>query len=128
MIQEILGHSSIKITMDTYSHVIPGMQEEAAERLQRLLFGSTPVTLPSEGENAEKNARADKKNPLFAEELEASSAGLESTTFRFVVRLHVFPSVHYGLRFVLSKPLLQTLRFSPFADVGPGNCQTSCQD
>jgi hypothetical protein len=41
--------------MDTYSHVIPGMQEEAAGRLQRLLFGSTPVALPSEEEYAEKN-------------------------------------------------------------------------
>ena len=57
VIQEILGHSSIKTTMDPYSHVIPGMQEEAAERLQRLLFGPTPVTLPSEEENAEKNGR-----------------------------------------------------------------------
>jgi integrase len=57
VIQEILGHSSIKTTMDTYSHLILGMQEEAAERLQRLLFGSTPVALPSEGENAEKNGR-----------------------------------------------------------------------
>jgi hypothetical protein len=43
--------------MDTYSHVIPGMQEEAAGRLQRLLFGSTPVTLPSEEENVEKNGK-----------------------------------------------------------------------
>jgi len=58
VIQEILGHSSIKTTMDTYSHVIPGMQEEAAERLQRLLFDSTPVTLPSEAENVEKNERS----------------------------------------------------------------------
>jgi hypothetical protein len=43
--------------MDTYSHVIPGMQEEAAERLQWLLFGSAPVALPSEGESAEENGR-----------------------------------------------------------------------
>ena len=57
VIQEILGHSSIKTTMDTYSHVIPGMQEEATERLQQLLFGSAPVTLPSKGENAEKNGK-----------------------------------------------------------------------
>ena len=55
VVQEILGHSSIKTTMDTYSHVIPGMQEEAAGRLQRLLFGPTPVTLPSDDENASQN-------------------------------------------------------------------------
>jgi hypothetical protein len=55
--QEILGHSSVKTTMDTYSHVIPGMQEEAAERVQRLLFGSIPVMLLSEEENPEKNGR-----------------------------------------------------------------------
>jgi integrase len=61
VIQETLGHSSIKTTMDTYSHVIPGMQEEAADRLQRLLFGSTPVTLPSERENAEKNGRGEQE-------------------------------------------------------------------
>jgi integrase len=55
VVQEILGHSPIKTTMDTYSHVIPGMQEEAAERLQRLLSGPTPVTLPSDTGNAETN-------------------------------------------------------------------------
>ena len=55
VVQEILGHSSTKTTMDTYSHVIPGMQEEAAGRLQRLLFGPTPVTFPSDDENASRN-------------------------------------------------------------------------
>jgi len=57
VVQEILGHSSIKTTMDTYSHVIPGMQEEAAGRLQRLLFDPTPVTFPSVDENASRNYR-----------------------------------------------------------------------
>src|SRR5215203_3405765 len=41
--------------MDTYSHVIPGVQEEAAGRLQRLLFSPTPVALPSDDENASRN-------------------------------------------------------------------------
>ena len=34
---ERLGHSSIGITMDLYSHILPGMQEEAAERVDNAL-------------------------------------------------------------------------------------------
>ena len=30
IVSERLGHSKVAITLDTYSHVIPGMQEEAA--------------------------------------------------------------------------------------------------
>ena len=37
VVSERLGHSNIAITMDTYSHVIPGLQEEAAQLLDRLL-------------------------------------------------------------------------------------------
>ena len=32
VVQERLGHSSISITLDIYSHAIPAMQEDAAER------------------------------------------------------------------------------------------------
>ena len=32
IVSERLGHSSIKITLDTYSHVLPGLQEAAAQR------------------------------------------------------------------------------------------------
>jgi integrase len=32
-VQEILGHSQISITMDVYSHVLPGMQQDAMSRL-----------------------------------------------------------------------------------------------
>ncbi len=35
--QEILGHSLISITMDIYSHVLPTMQKEAMEKLNRAL-------------------------------------------------------------------------------------------
>jgi integrase len=42
VVQERLGHSQISITMDTYSHVFPAMQEEAAIKLDELL---TPVAL-----------------------------------------------------------------------------------
>jgi integrase len=31
--QERLGHSSVGITLDLYSHVLPGMQEDAAAKV-----------------------------------------------------------------------------------------------
>ncbi len=34
IVQERLGHSSISITLDIYSHVVPGMQAEAARRFE----------------------------------------------------------------------------------------------
>ena len=32
-----LGHSTIRITADTYAHVTPAMQQSAADRLDRIL-------------------------------------------------------------------------------------------
>jgi len=37
VVQERLGHSSIRVTLDTYSHVIGGLQEAAAQRFDDLL-------------------------------------------------------------------------------------------
>jgi integrase len=37
VVQERLGHSTIAVTMDTYSHVMPGMQRDAANRLDGVL-------------------------------------------------------------------------------------------
>jgi integrase len=34
VVQERLGHSQISLTLDTYSHVLPNMQEEAAEKIE----------------------------------------------------------------------------------------------
>lgn len=39
IVQERIGHGSIKITMDTYSHVLPDMQNVAVEALQALFSG-----------------------------------------------------------------------------------------
>jgi len=33
VVQEILGHSTINITMDTYSHVLPNIQRDAMGRM-----------------------------------------------------------------------------------------------
>jgi integrase len=37
VIQERLGHSQISLTLDTYSHVIPSLQTEAAEQFESIL-------------------------------------------------------------------------------------------
>lgn len=39
VVSERLGHANIAITLDTYSHVIPALQEEAADKVAALVFG-----------------------------------------------------------------------------------------
>jgi integrase len=39
VVAERLGHSSTKLTLDIYSHIAPGMQCEAANGLDQLLYG-----------------------------------------------------------------------------------------
>jgi len=34
---ETLGHSQINLTLDTYSHVLPVLQEDAAAKLDEIL-------------------------------------------------------------------------------------------
>ena len=49
VVSERLGHSTVSITLDTYSHVLPGLQAAAAERLAATL-GAVPgqaAELPS---------------------------------------------------------------------------------
>ena len=37
VVQERLGHSQISLTLDTYSHVIPSLQTEAADQFEAIL-------------------------------------------------------------------------------------------
>jgi integrase len=39
MVAEMLGHSTVSMTLDTYSHVLPDMQKHATVALDRLLDG-----------------------------------------------------------------------------------------
>ena len=43
IVQERLGHSSVQITLDTYSHVAAGLQEAAAARFDEMLLGSAKL-------------------------------------------------------------------------------------
>ena len=39
MVSEMLGHGSIGLTLDTYSHVVPDMQAQAAAAMDAVLDG-----------------------------------------------------------------------------------------
>jgi integrase len=39
VVSERLGHSSVAFTLDTYAHVMPGMQPDAAELFVELVYG-----------------------------------------------------------------------------------------
>jgi integrase len=39
VVQEAMGHSTIAVTLDLYSHTIPSLQREAARRMGVALFG-----------------------------------------------------------------------------------------
>ena len=39
VVQERLGHANIAITLDTYSHAVPALEEEAARTVAALVFG-----------------------------------------------------------------------------------------
>ncbi|HEV7642922.1 MAG TPA: tyrosine-type recombinase/integrase [Pyrinomonadaceae bacterium] len=39
VVSERLGHASISLTLDTYSHVLPTMQKSATEKMERMMSG-----------------------------------------------------------------------------------------
>jgi integrase len=43
IVSEMLGHSSIAITLDTYSHVMPGLGDVAANAMEEALGNDTGV-------------------------------------------------------------------------------------
>lgn len=55
IVSERLGHASIVLTLDTYSHVLPDMQQSASDKLEKMLFAQTAE---SEESRAEKEKAA----------------------------------------------------------------------
>lgn len=55
MVMETLGHSQVSLTLNTYSHVLPALQKDAASMMHAILTGSGPVVCRLAGEcNATK--------------------------------------------------------------------------
>ena len=57
IVSERLGHANVQITLDTYSHVIPGLDEHAAATVARLILeGSETASMGSPGSDAANSA------------------------------------------------------------------------
>ena len=57
IVSERLGHASIGITLDTYSHVLPGLQERAAEHFDNLLTRENGGKMVARGSNPDTMGR-----------------------------------------------------------------------
>ena len=42
-VSERLGHATVAFTLDTYTHVVPGLQEAAARDFDKLVTSDIPV-------------------------------------------------------------------------------------
>lgn len=52
VVMEVLGHSQISLTMDTYSHVLPNLLSDAAAQMDQLLTGDAAASVPAAGPGA----------------------------------------------------------------------------
>ena len=50
VLQELLGHTNIKMTMDTYGHLFPGMKRDAVDKASPVIPATTEKTEPEKKE------------------------------------------------------------------------------
>jgi integrase len=58
IVSERLGHANIAITMDTYSHVLPGLDEQAAGTVAQLILGKPRRQRDSDDKSLTRGRRA----------------------------------------------------------------------
>jgi integrase len=68
IVSERLGHANVQITLDTYSHVIPGLDEQAAATVARLILeGSDTASTGAPGSDAANSAAKTGDAPPLSE-------------------------------------------------------------
>ena len=55
IVSERLGHASIQITLDHYAHVLPGMQQIAADAMEKIFSGDSPSIVPQPKNTVQKS-------------------------------------------------------------------------
>ena len=80
VVMELLGHSQVSLTLDTYSHVLPGLQAEAAKRMDEALDFGRQTGRQTENESLDEH----QKSPNSGEKM-VSRGGIEPPTRRLRV-------------------------------------------
>jgi integrase len=76
IVSERLGHANVQITLDTYSHVIPGLDEQAAATVARLILEGSGAGSPgSPGGGAANSAAKTGDAPHSREEVRGEVPG-----------------------------------------------------
>jgi integrase len=76
IVSERLGHANVQITLDTYSHVIPGLDEQAAATVARLILdGSETASMGSPSSDAANSAAKTGAPPHSREEVRGEVPG-----------------------------------------------------
>jgi integrase len=75
VVSERLGHANIAITMDTYSHVLPGLDEQAAGTVARLILGESGAR---QEPSVDKALTTGRQAPDRGEEVKGETAGQDS--------------------------------------------------
>ncbi|THJ37371.1 tyrosine-type recombinase/integrase, partial [Candidatus Frankia alpina] len=72
VVSERLGHASVAFTLSAYSHVMPGMDRDAAGAIADLILG---VPEPTQDPDVRKSVRTDPETPLTEDQGEGETPG-----------------------------------------------------
>ena len=91
IVSERLGHASISVTLDIYSHVLPGLQEAAAEKFDRIFEGDS---VGFQKGNVSKMLASGEHNVGGSCENESGAGGIR--TPYLLTASQTFSQVNYG--------------------------------
>jgi hypothetical protein len=66
VVSERLGHATPAFTIDTYQHVLPGMQADAARTFEQLLAPAPPPSRSKPGEDPVEGPRENRRTTVEA--------------------------------------------------------------
>lgn len=108
VVQELLGHSSITMTMDTYSHVLPTMQQEAMSKLNDAFKSYEQdqvmyITFVTEIAESEAKARFEEIRLHMPYEYEVGIPRKGKSGAYFITIMHQGPLLSFAQQWLLAQ-------------------------